>query len=55
MREHHVGQNLTGQAISLRGLADQVGVSFMPVREALWQLESEKMVVKSPHCSQRGR
>lgn len=34
-----------GQKISLRSLADQLGVSLIPVREALWQLEFEKTVV----------
>ncbi len=32
---------LPGQVISLRGLAEQFGVSLLPVREAVWQLESE--------------
>jgi DNA-binding GntR family transcriptional regulator len=35
---------LPGQKISLRNLAVMLGVSLMPVREALWQLESEKVV-----------
>lgn len=39
---------LPGQVVSLRGLAEQFGVSILPVREAVWQLESEKiLVVKS--------
>jgi DNA-binding GntR family transcriptional regulator len=39
---------LPGQVVSLRGLAEQFGVSLLPVREAVWQLESEKiLVVKS--------
>ena len=36
---------LPGEIISLRGLADKFGVSILPVREAVWQLESEKIVV----------
>jgi len=36
---------LPGQTISLRELAQKFGVSLMPVREALWQLESEKIIV----------
>ena len=36
---------LPGQTISLRGLADEFGVSLLPVREAVWQLESEKILV----------
>ena len=39
---------LPGEIVSLRGLAEQFGVSIVPVREAVWQLESEKiLVVKS--------
>jgi len=34
-----------GESISLRELAAKFGVSLMPVREALWQLESEKIIV----------
>jgi len=34
-----------GQVMTIQGLADEFGVSVMPVREALWQLESEKVVV----------
>lgn len=33
-----------GQLVSLRKLADHFGVSQMPVREALWQLESEQVI-----------
>ncbi len=36
---------LPGEAVSLRGLAEKFGVSLMPVREALWQLESERIIV----------
>jgi len=34
-----------GEIITLKGLATKFGVSLMPVREALWQLESEKVIV----------
>jgi DNA-binding GntR family transcriptional regulator len=36
---------LPGEKISLRNIALQLGVSLMPVREALWQLEREKAVI----------
>ena len=36
---------LPGQVVTIQGLAKQFGVSVMPVREALWQLESERVVV----------
>jgi DNA-binding GntR family transcriptional regulator len=36
---------LPGETVSLRGLAERFGVSLMPVREALWQLESERIIV----------
>jgi DNA-binding GntR family transcriptional regulator len=36
---------LPGQSMTLQGLAKEFGVSLMPVREALWQLESEKVIV----------
>ena len=36
---------LPGQVMTLQGLATEFGVSMMPVREALWQLESEKVIV----------
>jgi len=39
------GELLPGQTVTLRQLAEGFGVSFIPVREALWQLESEKVVV----------
>jgi DNA-binding GntR family transcriptional regulator len=39
------GEILPGQYMTLQGLANEFGVSLMPVREALWQLESEKIVV----------
>jgi DNA-binding GntR family transcriptional regulator len=34
-----------GQVMTIQGLAREFGVSVMPVREALWQLESEKVIV----------
>jgi DNA-binding GntR family transcriptional regulator len=34
-----------GQVMTIQGLANEFGVSVMPVREALWQLESERVVV----------
>ncbi len=34
-----------GFQFSLRGLASSLGVSTMPVREALWQLENDRVVV----------
>jgi DNA-binding GntR family transcriptional regulator len=36
---------LPGQVVTLHGLADQLGVSLMPIREALWQLQSEEVIV----------
>jgi DNA-binding GntR family transcriptional regulator len=36
---------LPGEQITLRNLAESLGVSLMPVREALWHLESEGAVV----------
>jgi DNA-binding GntR family transcriptional regulator len=36
---------LPGETISLRELAQKFGVSLMPVREALWQLEAERIIV----------
>lgn len=36
---------LPGEVINLRGLADKFGVSLLPVREAVWQLESENILV----------
>ena len=36
---------LPGERISLRSLAKKLGVSLSPVREALLQLESERIVV----------
>lgn len=37
-----------GQAFSLRGIAEQLGVSFIPVRESLRQLEAQGLVVIRP-------
>ena len=42
------GQLRPGQACSLRGLAGQLGISFIPVREALRGLEREGLVVINP-------
>ena len=39
------GHILPGQMITLNGLAKEFGVSSVPVREALWQLESQKIIV----------
>jgi len=36
---------LPGEVVTIQGLADGFGVSLMPVREALWQLESERAIV----------
>lgn len=36
---------LPGEFIRLRGLAERFSVSLLPVREAVWQLESEKILV----------
>jgi DNA-binding GntR family transcriptional regulator len=38
-----------GTALRLRSVADQLGVSVMPVREALRVLEAERLVTVSPH------
>jgi DNA-binding GntR family transcriptional regulator len=40
------GELLPGETITLRGLAADLGVSVAPVREALVQLESEKVVLR---------
>jgi DNA-binding GntR family transcriptional regulator len=39
------GLILPGQKVSLRDLAETFGVSLMPVREAVWQLESERIII----------
>jgi DNA-binding GntR family transcriptional regulator len=40
-----------GQVMTLQGLAKEFGVSVMPVREALWQLESEGVIVIESNVS----
>lgn len=42
------GDLVPGQNLSLRKLADQLGVSFIPVRDALRVLEAEGLVVNPP-------
>lgn len=44
---------LPGETISLRSLAEEFGVSQMPIREALLQLESEKIVVGDSNKSMK--
>jgi DNA-binding GntR family transcriptional regulator len=39
------GELLPGETITLRGLAAELGVNVSPVREALVQLESEKVIL----------
>ncbi len=43
------GEIPPGTALRLRSLAIRLGVSVMPVREALRVLEAERLVVVSPH------
>ncbi len=40
-----IGKLRPGQAISLKNLSEEFGVSIIPIREALFQLESEKIIV----------
>lgn len=42
------GDLAPGQSLSLRKLADQLGVSFIPVRDALKVLESEGLITNPP-------
>ncbi len=39
------GEIKPGEKLSLRMLAKLLGVSLMPVREAVWQLESDKILI----------
>jgi DNA-binding GntR family transcriptional regulator len=39
------GDMIPGQSVTLRALAGEFGVSVIPVREALFQLESENIIV----------
>ncbi len=46
LRERIISGKLPpGHSISLRSIADQLGVSISPVRDAVWQLDSEKVLV----------
>ena len=45
------GSLAPGEVISLRKLAGDYGVSFMPVREAVWQLNSEGIL--TVECNKR--
>lgn len=40
------GQLLPGETITLRGLSARFGVSIAPIREAMVQLESEKVILR---------
>lgn len=42
------GELRPGQTFSLREISDQLGVSFIPVREALRDLESQGLIVTRP-------
>ncbi len=42
------GELVPGQSFSLRALASEFGVSFIPVREALRSLESQGLIVTRP-------
>ncbi|MCY4427959.1 MAG: GntR family transcriptional regulator [Halieaceae bacterium] len=42
------GDYADGEELNQVGLAEQFGVSRVPIREALWRLEAERMVVASP-------
>lgn len=47
-RKIFAGQLVPGQRFSLRALATELGVSFIPVREALRTLESQGFVIADP-------
>ncbi len=47
------GKLLPGQSITLRNIAERLGVSLSPVREAVWQLESERVLVVESNRSIR--
>ena len=54
LRERIISGKLTpGQSISLRSIAGQLGVSISPVRDAVWQLDSEKVLVVESNKSIR--
>ena len=46
---------LPGEPITLRQLAEKFEVSQMPIREALWQLEAEGVVVINQNKSIRSQ
>jgi DNA-binding GntR family transcriptional regulator len=54
LRERSISGKLPpGQSISLRSIAGQLGVSISPVRDAVWQLDSEKVLVVESNKSIR--
>jgi len=49
------GEILLGQAISRRGIATELGMSFIPVAEAMQRLEAEGMIESLPRVGTRVR
>ena len=52
-REIHDGEHTPGQRLVERTLAERLGVSHIPVREALTKLEDEGLVVRLPRRGAR--